>query len=475
MINTSHCLVETPPKDLDFAKWQNLVNMVAKLFDSASGVIVQLRREEFNVVSTSENKDNFLQVNTSWSWEEKSFCRHIVESNDKIYVNNPKSCDVWSKAPYVENGPVRSYLGYPLYWPDGTIFGSFCVIDTKETDYPETLIEMLEQLKMLVESELKHIFDKQEIKALLAEKIDVMQLVEQTTEKSAVVKESLSLQESINTVTLASLVDSVIRIDEQGTILSCNAATTTMFGYSDEELIGQNIKILCEPSHAKHHDQYLARYKETRKASIIGIGRQVSALHKNGTIFPIHLSVSEIYIGNSLQFIGLINDISEKVQYEELLKQLALYDALTNCANRNLLSERFDYELAKAQREGAKFSIAYLDLDKFKPINDTYGHEAGDIILQTTVKRIQRTIRSHDLVARVGGDEFVVLFNNRINSQYMKEKLLESVLAPVQYNGELINVSASIGIATYPQDGNSLKEMMRVADERMYINKSSKS
>lgn len=333
MIKTSQCILEFPPEELDFKKWQRLVNMMAKLFNASSGVVVQFRHNTFNVVSTSDNPDNFLQTNVSWPWDMKSFCRKIVETQEKLYVNNAKESEEWSCSPPVSEGPVRSYLGYPLYWPNGSLFGSFCVIDTKKTNYSNSLVEILGQLKLIVESELKHVFDKQKIKALLAEK--------------------------------------------------------------------------------------------------------------------------------------LLN--------EELLKQLALYDSLTGCANRNLLNERFTYELAKADRNHATFSIAYLDLDKFKPINDDYGHAAGDAVLTGVADRIKQVIRSHDLVARVGGDEFVILFNNRINKQKIKEKLLEKISDPIHYQSYTIHASVSIGVATYPKNGKTLDELMKVADAQMYSEKMQKN
>jgi len=475
MIKTSQCIVSYPPEELDFEKWQRLVNLMAKLYNATSGVVVQFRQETFNVVATSNNPDNFLKVNSNWPWDMKSFCRKIIETNDKLYVNNAKASDEWSCAPPVAEGPVRSYLGYPLYWPDGSLFGSFCVIDTKPTEYPYSLIEMLEQLKLIVESELKHVFDKQKIKSLLAENIDILKVVEQEQTQAEIVKSALSLQENINTATLASLVDSVIRINKQGVILSCNVATESIFGYSRKELIGKNSSILS--STFERLNQETAKTKNDTvgsEHSNFELNQQIEAQHKNGHSLPVQLSVSQIQIGSDIQFIALLSDISDKVQHEQMLKQLALYDSLTNCANRNLLSERFAYEQAKAKRDNSTFSVAYLDIDKFKPINDKYGHEAGDLALVEIVKRIKQTVRSHDLVARVGGDEFVVLFNNSIDAYHLKAKLLEQVSQPIHYESHEFTISTSIGVASYPKDAESLTELLKIADAKMYLDKAKK-
>ncbi len=332
MINTDNCILEHPIEGLDVNKWQQLVNMMAELFDAASGVIVQYRQETFNVVATSSNEDNFLRVNASWPWDIKSFCRRIVETNDKLYVNNAASDEEWACAPPVSDGPVRSYLGYPLYWPNGSLFGSFCVIDTKPTNYPEPLNKMLGQLKLIVESELRHVSNILETKALLA----------------------------------------------------------------------------------------------------------------------------------------------EKIEQEQQLKKLALYDQLTKCANRNLLTERIDYQIAQANRNESKFSVIYFDLDKFKPVNDTYGHQCGDVVLANIAKEVKSIVRDTDTVARIGGDEFVIVMNKKINDDKIKQKLLDVVETPIQYGDVSVYVSASIGVATYPDDGKSMKALLASADANMYQSKSTK-
>ncbi|KXJ58428.1 MAG: hypothetical protein AXW17_02630 [Colwellia sp. Phe_37] len=332
MVNTNNCIIEHPIENLDMAKWQNLVNMMAELFDAASGVIVQYRQQTFNVVATSDNHNNFLHVNSCWPWDMKSFCRHIVESKDKLYVKNALADDKWACAAPVCDGPVRSYLGYPLYWPNGTIFGSFCVIDTKATDYSQPLNKMLGQLKIIVESELKHVTNIKKIKSLLA----------------------------------------------------------------------------------------------------------------------------------------------QKISQEKQLKQLALYDQLTQCANRNLLADRVSYQINNANRNNSQFSLIYFDLDRFKPINDNYGHQCGDNVLIEIAKKVKSIVRKTDTVARIGGDEFVIVLNTELNSNKLVEKLLKIIQEPILHGDISVSVSASIGVATYPRDGGNIETLLAVADADMYINKTKK-
>jgi diguanylate cyclase (GGDEF)-like protein/PAS domain S-box-containing protein len=445
--------------------------MMAKLYDSASGVIVQYRQGSFNVVSASDNSENFLQVNSSWPVDIPSFCRRIMETDEQLYVKDAVNSDEWSCIPPVADGPVRSYSGYPLYWPDGTFFGSFCVIDTKSSDYAEPLKSMLGQLKLVVESELKHVHDLMAVKALLGEKIGVQQLLDTEQEQSSLIKNALSLQESINTATLASLVDSVIRISCQGKILAVNEATQKMFGYEIDELIGKDVSCLIEVRDFNRQVQHLKTELGSQSIQYIDPNSQIHVKRKDRSKFAAHLSVSRILVGSQIQFIALITDISAKVEQDKLLKKLALYDQLTDCANRNLMTDRVSYQIADSARNDKKFTLIYIDLDKFKPINDNYGNQCGDAVLSVIGRLLKAIVRPTDLVARVGGDEFVIVFNKMIDEVELKTKIVQSIEEPIPYEDKIVCLSASTGSANFPCDGNSMDSLLEVADSRMYREK----
>lgn len=166
MIDTQQCLTQHPHSALDLDKWQRTVDLLAELYGSSCGAIVQLREGEFNVVSTSSNQDNFLQRNSSWPWDMHSFCRRIIETNNKLYVPNPAEDDEWCSAQPVAEGPVRSYYGFPICWPDNTLFGTICIIDTKPTKYHSILLKILEQIRDLISTDLKLIQQFNELQSL---------------------------------------------------------------------------------------------------------------------------------------------------------------------------------------------------------------------------------------------------------------------------------------------------------------------
>lgn len=159
MINTNSCMSRNTPAGLDLEKWQKMVDLMSTLYDSACGTIVQYRQSEFNAVVTSQNEDNFLQRNSSWPWDMQSFCRHIIESGERLYVQDAQNNSYWKAAPPVDEGPVRSYLGLPVFWPNGELFGTICAIDTKTTNYDLTLQELLEQFRDMVCADLKILYD----------------------------------------------------------------------------------------------------------------------------------------------------------------------------------------------------------------------------------------------------------------------------------------------------------------------------
>lgn len=166
MSHRDTCLSNSDQKIIDLQKWQHTVDLMSELFGATCGTIVQLRENEFNVVVASHNKENFLKTDVSWPWEMKSFCRTIMETKQNLYVNNAKQDDYWKDAPPVTHGPVESYCGLPIYWPNGELFGTICVIDTKPTSYPTKLLNLLEQFSNLIMSDLKVYCHYQELQDL---------------------------------------------------------------------------------------------------------------------------------------------------------------------------------------------------------------------------------------------------------------------------------------------------------------------
>ncbi len=194
---------------------------------------------------------------------------------------------------------------------------------------------------------------------------------------------------------------------------------------------------------------------------------------KNGEVFWNELRIDPVsnVDGEVTHFVAVINDVTEARHYERRLHHLAHHDALTGLANRILLQERLRFAIDFAVQNGVLGALAFLDLDNFKHINDSFGHDAGDAVLREVAQRLRANMRDEDTVARIGGDEFVLLFHDQPSREHVAElleRIRRSVAAPVVVAGQEVVPGTSIGAALFPQDGDSADRIMRAADAAMY-------
>ena len=274
--------------------------------------------------------------------------------------------------------------------------------------------------------------------------------------------------------------EGIITIDERGIIESFNRAAEEMFGYEAGEALGKNVRILVPEPYASAHDGYIARYLRTEEAHVIGKARELSALRKDGTELPIELNLTEIRFGGERYFTAIIRDVAERKQAEGEIRRLAHYDGLTGLPNRRLFYDRLVQAIAFAKRNRHELALLYLDLDGFKAVNDTLGHDAGDELLKAAAGRIQHRLRESDTVARIGGDEFTVILPmiaSRADVAKVAEKILGALSTSFSLSGrkEEPRVGVSIGIAVYPADARDMDALVKAADTAMYSAKQSKN
>ncbi|OSM05132.1 hypothetical protein MAIT1_03283 [Magnetofaba australis IT-1] len=180
--------------------------------------------------------------------------------------------------------------------------------------------------------------------------------------------------------------------------------------------------------------------------------------------------------GRITHYVGLFSDITSRKMAEDRLKHQAHHDPLTGLPNRLLFEDRLHQAIASAQRYGSEIALLYIDLDKFKPVNDTYGHEAGDMALRTVSKRLTSLLRASDTAARIGGDEFVALLPELHDTESVKHvarKILQSLAEPVDLGVAQAKMGASIGISFFPRHGENYESLMSAADTAMYAVKQS--
>jgi len=251
-----------------------------------------------------------------------------------------------------------------------------------------------------------------------------------------------------------------------------NPAFERISGYSAEESVGRDPRFMAAPG--------MDAGERTEVREAIAACRPVNVvlrnLRKNGELFWNDLSITPVHDehGTVTHFIGVINDVTAAMQRTAHLEHEVNHDPLTGLANRNLLWDRLDQALHVAQRQKSLVATVLIDLDNFKTINDTLGHEAGDVVLKVVARRLQASVRDSDTVARMSGDEFVLVLANQPSLRFtlrMIERLRQSFAIPVSFNGREIPVGASVGVALYPHDGTTATELVRAADVAMYHGK----
>ena len=257
-------------------------------------------------------------------------------------------------------------------------------------------------------------------------------------------------------------------------IIAVNRAFTEITGYEEEEVIGKNPSVL----QSGQHDEIF--YQEMWQA-LLSTGRwegEIWNRRKSGEVYPEWLNISAIADDRGLtsHYVAVFTDISLLKQSESKLEHMAHYDPLTGLPNRILLYSRIEHALQLAARNHRRMAVLFLDLDNFKNVNDSLGHPAGDKLLKALAVRISDRLRSEDTVARIGGDEFVVLIENverESDVADIAEALIHEVTMPVSLDSHELSVGGSVGISLYPENGEDATDLIKNADAAMYLAKES--
>ena len=255
-----------------------------------------------------------------------------------------------------------------------------------------------------------------------------------------------------------------------GTILDVNDAFTRITGYSREEVLGKNPRILS--SGRQGREFYVGLWR-----SLIQKGHWYGEIwnrRKNGEVYAEMLTISAVRDaqGAATQYVALFSDITTAKEHQKQLEHIAHYDSLTSLPNRVVLADRLHQAMAQALRRGQRLAVVFLDLDGFKSVNDKHGHEAGDQLLIALSDRMKQALREGDTLARMGGDEFVAVLldlDDTADSLPMLERLLAAAAQPVQFDDLTLQVSASLGVTFFPQaEEVDADQLLRQSDQAMY-------
>lgn len=276
----------------------------------------------------------------------------------------------------------------------------------------------------------------------------------------------------LSTAVIRSLDEGLLITDAAGVIQQINPAFTRITGYSESEALGQAAGLL--QAGVQGPEAFARLWRDlARHGSWQG---EFWNRHRNGQLYRQSLSITAVRNsqGEASHYIAVIRDVTQEYKEQEAVRHQAQHDYLTGLPNRALLVERLTQALNQAQRSGRSLALLFLDLNRFKPINDVHGHLAGDMVLQTLAQRLRDGLRSVDTVARFGGDEFVVLspdIEHLDGALTLAAKLQAVVDQPFSWNGVDLCIRVSIGIALYPDHGSSEDALLAAADTAMYAAK----
>lgn len=262
--------------------------------------------------------------------------------------------------------------------------------------------------------------------------------------------------------------DIILYIDMSGRIVNANEQALQSYGYTKERLKTLNIQDLRHPSTRGVFEEQM------RQADQGGIVFESLHMRSDGSTFPVEVSAKSTETGQGKLRIHIIRDITERKKQEEKIAWLARYDGLTGILNRATFIAELDQELHRANRQHSKFAVLLFDIDRFKLINDNFGHAAGDLVLEQVAARVKSVLRQQDCIGRVGGDEFVILqtgIEKLDDIVLLVQRIRQALSQPVPFEEAEISLSLSLGISIFPDDATNANDLLHFADQAMYNTK----
>lgn len=274
--------------------------------------------------------------------------------------------------------------------------------------------------------------------------------------------------ERLHEVLFENAQDIILYANSSGQIIGANQQACQSYGYTKELLVQLRVQDL-------RHDSTLIDYEhQMLLAKTHGVTFESIHQKSDGTAFPVEVSARSVDTASGLIRIHIIRDITKRKEQSEQIVWLASHDGLTGILNRSSLLKELELELERAKRSATTLAVFLFDIDKFKQVNDVYGHEAGDLILKTLAKRVSSVLRKTDHFGRLGGDEFVVVMANADQKEdvfRLIERIRESIQPSTWYKDREIKITISLGISLFPQDASEEGELLNLADQAMYRTK----
>ncbi|MDR7120078.1 diguanylate cyclase domain-containing protein [Rheinheimera soli] len=378
-------------------------------------------------------------------------CGTAAYSGKRVIVEDVRVHPYWQ--PYqalVELAGISSCWSEPIKNRQGKVLGTFAIYH-KEVTVPS-------------EQDFQLICESAALAEIVIERSNAIEALKRSEERHRLLADHAT--------------DVIWTMDLGGYFTYISPSAEKLTGYPVTELMQQQMQQLVTP---ESYAQIKLQMKKAAKALLEGeaypdyVG-EVEQVCKDGRRVWSEVKISGMYDseGKFAGILGVSRDLTERRKIEERMRYMAQHDTLTGLPNRTLFADRLQKALQYAMRHQKSLALMLLDLNKFKPVNDTHGHAVGDLLLQQVAERLQCAIRSSDTVARIGGDEFIILLPQIDESHHgamVAEKIQQAIARPFDIHGLEIQISCSIGLACYPEDGETDLALNKVADQRMYQQK----
>ncbi len=414
-----------------------------------------------------------LSSNSEWTeedWINTHKKTHVDQTNDAVFqevVRTKKALliqDVFAdERPNHElcgNFGIKGLFMLPLV-AMGEVLGAIAVaaFETNSLNFSEVDILLAQSIVDATASTLSNLLYMEKQEVIIEER--TLEISAKNVELERVIKELQHLSRE-NELILNSAGEGIFGLDLQGKITFCNPACESMLGYARGELIGKSYSIIFKREKTqKHTSPYFEANQKFSK--------------KDHSSFSVEYVISLIKEGDEiLGEVVTFKDITERKKLEEEIKYLAYFDSLTDLPNRVLLNDSLKKELSYAQNNGQKIAVLFLDLDRFKMINDSLGHSYGDLLLRDVAKRLSVIIPKDAIVSRQGGDEFTIILPNIKGKQdvlIVVDHVINSFSEPFYLKGNEVFIKTSIGISLFPENGETAEVLIKNADNAMYKSK----
>jgi diguanylate cyclase (GGDEF)-like protein/PAS domain S-box-containing protein len=369
--------------------------------------------------------------------------------------------------------PIQAFYGNPTFWKERTHPDDRNLVDIQDKEILSGKMSVHEHRIIHASGEVRAIRNR--ITPLFDQSNQLVKVVGvfvDVTENQRLEQELRESQEWLST-TLKCIGDGVIATDITGKITFMNLIAETLTACKEKDALGKNIEEVLHLINEETRQMVINPVNKVMKEKrVMGLANHTILINKDGAEIPIDDSASPILNeqGEMAGIVMVFRDVIERKRYEEKIKHYAYYDALTGLPNRRLFTDRMTIALLNAKRYKTKFAIMFIDLDQFKMVNDTLGHEIGDLLLKEVANRLIQCVREGDTVARMGGDEFIILLQdiNQAVITRVAERIIEKVSKKYNINGKMLFTSPSIGTSLYPQDGEDVESLIKNADMAMY-------